>query len=153
MESSVYSYLETNIDIYPMQFSQEPISEAASEASIRLHGKDTPFRHWQVMKRYIEGLVNRRGYQDLVSYDTTVERAEKVGNEWKLTLRKSGEKTDYWWVEWFDAVVVASGHYSVPYVPHIEGLAEWAKRKPGSVIHSKQFRGRDDFKGKVSHDH
>lgn len=132
-----------------MQFSQEPIIGDASELSIGVHGKDTPFRHWSIMRKYIESLVNRRGYQDLVSYDTTVELAEKIGREWKLTLRKSGEKTDYWWTEWFDAVVVASGHYSVPYIPHIPGLAELAKGKPGSVLHSKQFRGRDAFQGKV----
>ena len=132
-----------------MQFSQEPITEKASELSISLHGQDTPFRHWTVMQRYIESLVNRRGYQDLVSYNTTVERAEKVEDQWKLTLRKAGDETDYWWVEWFDAVVVASGHYSVPHIPHVDGLENFAWRKPGTVIHSKQFRGRDAFRGKV----
>lgn len=147
--SSVYPYLETNIDFLPMQFTQEPIPGKASELSISLHGKDSPFRHWKLMRQYIESLVHRRGYQDFVAYNTTVERAEKVGNEWKVTLRRPGETTDYWWVEWFDAVVVASGHYSVPYVPHIKGLEEFSKRNPGAVIHSKQFRGRDAFRNKV----
>lgn len=147
-DSSIYPYLETNIDSVPMSFSEEPIPGDQSEASIALHGKDTPFRHWKVVRRYVQGLLERNGYEDLVSYSTTVERVEKVGHEWKVTLRKDGSQKDYWWVEWFDAVVVASGHYSVPYIPAIDGLEEFEKLRPGSVLHSKNFRGRDYFHGK-----
>ncbi|KAK7429784.1 hypothetical protein QQZ08_003629 [Neonectria magnoliae] len=147
-EASIYPYLETNIDHIPMQFTQEPIPSEKSERSVELYGPSTPFRHWDVMRRYIKGLVERKGYQDLISYDTTVERVEKIGSEWKVTLRKEGTKRDYWWVEWFDAVVVASGHYSVPFIPQIEGIEELEKARPGSVIHSKHFRGRDLYRGK-----
>jgi len=148
-ESSIYPYLETNIDYLAMEFSQEPIPAEQSDHSISFHGPNTPFRHWSVIQRYVQGLVDDKGYQDFVSYNTTVERAEKIGERWKLTLRKEGVRSDYWWVEWFDAVVVASGHYSVPYIPAIEGLEEFEKTRPGSVVHSKAFRGRDYYKGKV----
>ncbi|KAK4159568.1 hypothetical protein QBC43DRAFT_272113 [Cladorrhinum sp. PSN259] len=147
-ESSVYPYLETNVDFSPMQFSQEPIPSDKTKMSIALHGPNTPFRHWTVMQRYIKSLIQRNGYEDFVSYNTAVERVEKVGDEWKVTLRKEGKQKDYWWVEYFDAVVVASGHYWVPYIPAIEGLEEFEKGRPGSVIHSKHFRGREHFKGK-----
>jgi cation diffusion facilitator CzcD-associated flavoprotein CzcO len=146
----VYPYLETNIDDLPMQFHQEPIPEERSDHSIALHGPKTPFRHWDVIRRYVKSLVERRGYEDLVSYRTTVEQVEKVGTEWKVTLRKDGKESDYWWTEWFDAVVVASGHFWVPYVPSIEGLEAFEKARPSSVVHSKHFRGREIFKGKVS---
>jgi cation diffusion facilitator CzcD-associated flavoprotein CzcO len=148
-ESSIYPYLETNIDCIPMAFSQEPIPDERSNASIAIHGANTPFRHWAVMQKYIQSLVDRNGYQDLVSYNTTVENVEKVGHEWKVTLRRDGIENDYWWVEWFDAVIVASGHYSVPYIPSIEGLEQFEKTRPGSVIHSKQFRGKEYFNRKV----
>ncbi|RGP78813.1 dimethylaniline monooxygenase [Fusarium longipes] len=147
-ESSIYPYLETNIDYVPMQFSQEPIPSETSPRSVSIYGPDTPFRHWTVVRRYIEGLVERNGYQDFISYSTTVELAEKVGTEWKVILRKEGNERDYWWVEWFDAVVVANGHYSVPYIPSIEGLEAFEKSRPGSVIHSKHFRGRDLYRSK-----
>ncbi|KAI9167795.1 Thiol-specific monooxygenase [Paramyrothecium foliicola] len=147
-ESSIYPYLETNVDHSTMSFTQEPIPEELSERTIALHGTSSPFRHWHVIRRYIQSMVERKGYGDLVSYSTTVERAQKVGDEWKLTLRKEGKDQDYWWEESFDAVVVASGHYSVPYIPKIEGLDAFEKSRPGSVLHSKHFRGRDQFKGK-----
>lgn len=133
-----------------MQFAQEPFPTERSALSISHHGPDTPFRKWDLVRKYIESLVDRRGYSDFVSYNTTVELVEKVGTEWKVTLRKNGEQSDYWWVEWFDAVVVASGHFWVPYIPSVEGLEVFEKTRPGSVIHSKHFRGRDQFAGKVS---
>ncbi|EFW99508.1 flavin-containing monooxygenase [Grosmannia clavigera kw1407] len=152
-ESSVYPYLETNVDSLAMAFSQEPIPAERSAWSVAMHGEDTPFRPWRVMRDYVEGLLSRRGYESVFAYGTTVERAAKIGNEWELTLRRSSDDgedatTDYWWTERFDAVVVASGHYAVPYVPAIDGLEAFAQRWPGSVLHSKQYRGRDAFAGK-----
>ncbi|KAK1751171.1 hypothetical protein QBC47DRAFT_417586 [Echria macrotheca] len=147
-ESSVYPYLETNVVDLAMQFSDEPIPAERSAQSIAVHGEDTPFRHWTVIRRYISDLFTRKGYNDLVSYNTSVELVEKIGDEWKVTLRREEGEKDYWWVEWFDAVVVAAGRYSVPYIPAIPGLEEWQTARPGSVLHSKQYRGREQFKGK-----
>jgi hypothetical protein len=150
-ESSVYPYLETNVDSIPMSFSQEPIAFTRSQVSIAKHGEDTPFRHHSVIRGYIESLVNRNDYSKLVSYNTSVELAEKVGSEWRLVLRSNNgtEGEDEWWEEHFDAIVVASGHYSVPYIPSIKGLDTFEQARPGSVKHSKMFRGRDLYQGKV----
>jgi len=41
-------------------------------------------------------------------------------------------------------VVVATGHYSVPQVPHFPGI----ERFPGRVMHSHDFRDACEFKGK-----
>ena len=149
-ETSVYPYLETNIDATVMEFSQEPIPVERSASSIARHGLDTPFRPYQTIQKYVASLVDRNGYADLISYNTTVERVTKLNGEWEVVLRKSGQSTDYWWKEYFDAVVVANGHYSIPYIPDITGLSEFEKRCPGSVIHTKAFRGRDSYRGKVS---
>ncbi|KAH7159773.1 hypothetical protein B0J13DRAFT_112821 [Dactylonectria estremocensis] len=147
-ESHVYPYLETNVDALAMEFSREPIPEVRSAWTVGVHGADSPFRPWTVLRGYVEGLVRRNGYEDFVEYKTSVERVEKVGEEWKVTLRKDGKEQDYWWVEWFDAVVVASGHYWVPYIPAIDGLEQFEKSRPGSVLHSKHFRGRNLLKDK-----
>jgi cation diffusion facilitator CzcD-associated flavoprotein CzcO len=148
-ETSVYPYLETNVDASIMEFSQEPIPIERSATSIARHGTDTPFRPWQTIQRYVQSLVDRKGYQDLVSYNTTVELVSKGNGEWEVVLRKSGGGSDYWWKEHFDAVVVANGHYSVPYIPEIKGLQDFERRKPGSVLHTKAYRGRDVYRGKV----
>lgn len=150
-ESSVYPYLETNVDSLAMSFSQEAIPDTPSRLSVSKHGDDTPFRSHAVIRGYIESLVRRNGYEKLVSYNTSVELAEKVGNEWRVVLRRDGDVRgeDEWWEERFDAVIVASGHFNVPYIPRIEGLATLERKHPGSVKHSKMFRGRDAYRGKV----
>lgn len=153
-ESSIYPYLETNVDDMAMSFTgggPESIPDERSEWSIAMHGADTPFRHWGVLKRYVAGLFKREGYGGFVSYGTCVERIVKEGAEWVLTLRRDVEGTEQeeWWTERFDGVVVASGHFNVPWIPPVEGLEEFERTRPGSVLHSKMFRGRDAFKGKV----
>ena len=147
-----------------MEFSEEPISPRLSLTSIQRHGHTSPFRHHTVIQEYIEGLVDRNGYPDLVEFNTTVELIRKTSHSrWELTLRRETcpalskpetqspalQAKDYWYTESFDAVVIASGHYTVPYVPHVDGLAEFMKAWPGSIEHSKSFRGVEKYRGKV----
>lgn len=144
-ESSIYPDLHTNVDVHAMEFSQEPISTERSQHTIDVHGPNSPFRHWTLMRQYVKDLMN----DELVAYNTTVEKAEKTGCAWQLTLRTPIDNHDYWWTEEFDAVVVASGHFSVPFIPQTEGLQEFEDTRPGSVLHSKHYRGRDQFRNKV----
>ncbi|OKO97262.1 Thiol-specific monooxygenase [Penicillium subrubescens] len=153
-DSPVYPGLETNVDANAMCYSQEPIPTVRSKWSIERHGEDTPFRHHSVIRQYIEDLFTQKGHDGLVQYNTTVERAIKdsTSQKWSLTLRRTeihnGSPSDYWWTESFNAVVVASGHYAVPYIPAIPGLEEFAARYPGSVEHTKHYRGPQKYQDK-----
>ncbi|KAJ5111232.1 hypothetical protein N7532_001767 [Penicillium argentinense] len=153
-DSPVYPGLETNVDAGVMSYSQEPIPMIRSQWSIDRHGPETPFRHHAVIRKYIEDLFIEKGHHGLVQYNTTVERAvkEPSSQKWVLTIRRrevvDGIPSDYWWSEQFDALVVASGHYAVPFVPMISGLEEFAARYPGSVEHTKHYRGPGKYWGK-----
>lgn len=150
-ETSIYPTLETNIDAAAMEFSQEPFPGERTEFNVERHGPDSPFRHWKAVQGYLEGMVNRRGYEKWVSYGTYVELVEKDGDgRWNLTLRQVFEngKEERWWRESFDAVLVASGHYHVPFIPHTDGLSDFARRFPGSVQHSKAYRNPEVYKNK-----
>jgi hypothetical protein len=58
--------------------------------------------------------------------NTTVEDLSRVEahnahgrqQQWRLTLRKHDpiRDVDAWWQETFDAVILANGHYTVPFV-------------------------------------
>jgi hypothetical protein len=153
-DTSIYPHLETNIAAGPMAFSAEPFPAIRSEWSVRNHGADTPFRHWTVVKDYISGLLSRYGYNSLVEYNTTVEAVRRNSNTdfhaWTVVLRRAKEgEDDYWWSEPFDAVVVANGHYTVPFLPPIPGLAEYHTAHPNIVSHSKAFRDPQWYKGKT----
>lgn len=47
----------------------------------------------------------------------------------------------------YDAVVVASGHYAVPYVPNIKGIKQWNEAYPGRISHSNFYRRPEQFAG------
>jgi thioredoxin reductase len=150
-DTSIYPTLETNIDAFAMSFSKEPFPKERSVLNVRRHGKESPFRHWQVVRDYIQGLLKRNSYEECVSYNTTVELVHKDGDtgKWTMTLRKPTDNSlDQWWTESFDAVVVAAGHYSVPFIPATPGLAEFSKNFPGSVEHSKSWRKPEHYRGK-----
>jgi cation diffusion facilitator CzcD-associated flavoprotein CzcO len=76
--------------------------------------------HW-IPRQYIE---NYFAWHQLDSVDnlvlnTTVEDVTKLdGDRWKLTLRGFDRNSglDRWYDETFDAVIIANGHYSVPFV-------------------------------------
>ncbi|KAF3056565.1 Thiol-specific monooxygenase [Daldinia childiae] len=57
----------------------------------------------------------------------------------------TGEET----TETYDAVVVASGHYSTPYIPDsVEGIAAFHAKHLGVISHSKLYRNAEPYRGK-----
>ncbi|KAJ7471617.1 FAD/NAD-P-binding domain-containing protein [Mycena galericulata] len=131
---------------------------------------------WSVSVHDVQRLV--RGYASLnglnandnpispsaapvASYSTRVEsiRKDNATSMWTLGLRHlewlGGSdrviKADFW-TEDFDAVVVAVGSYTTPYVPAIPGIANWSKAvEEGhyNMYHSHAFRHPERFAGKM----
>jgi cation diffusion facilitator CzcD-associated flavoprotein CzcO len=49
--------------------------------------------------------------------------------------------------EIYDAVVVANGHYSTPFLPDIPGIKEFHEAHPEVIIHSKHYRSPTSYTG------
>lgn len=83
-----------------------------------------PFVPHHVPRQYIESYFSYHKIDSLLSPNTTVEdislikSSRKTKDRWKLTLRKYDftRHVDVWWEDEFDAVILANGHYSVPFV-------------------------------------
>jgi cation diffusion facilitator CzcD-associated flavoprotein CzcO len=83
-----------------------------------------PFVPHHIPKQYIESYFAHHKIDSLLSLNTTVEDVSLISppnsakEKWKLTLRKHDpvRQVDVWWEDDFDAVVLANGHYSVPFV-------------------------------------
>lgn len=98
-----------------------------------------------------EYLVNySQDVRHLIKFSTQVEdvRLREVdGNDqWDVDAISlvTGEITS----SAYDAIVVASGHYSVVYVPNIEGIEGFHKAYPGTIYHSKYYRVPEPFTNK-----
>ncbi|KAK7751244.1 hypothetical protein SLS62_006789 [Diatrype stigma] len=108
-----------------------------------------PFAPHYVPRQYIENYVTHHKVDEDLVLDTTVEdlaelppRVPGGPGRWKVVLRKydRARHIDLWWEEEFDAVVLANGHYAVPFVPEVKGLKAFIEAFPDRVVHSKHYR-------------
>ncbi|KAK1654090.1 hypothetical protein BDP81DRAFT_457102 [Colletotrichum phormii] len=135
-DTSIHETLHSNITPEVMAFTQEPIPQILSDRNLAQYGPGAPFRHRELIREWVEGIFTRGGHDKgrVVSY------AAKGG---------AGEVKDYWWQESLDAVIAASGHFYLPYIPDIPGLVEFDEKFPGRIKHSKHFSDSEEFRDKV----
>lgn len=138
--SPVYDNLETNIPHGLMNYTD-----------LKFPDDTALFPEHATVLKYIQQYG--KDVESLVSFETQVRDVRKVSSDtgkpvWKVETKdlKSGAMAS----ELYDAVVVASGHYSDPFVPAIPGIKEFDAAHPGVVVHSKFYRRPEQFKGKVS---
>lgn len=146
--TGIYDTLDSNVGSKAMAFTHKPFPKINSALSVKQFGHSNPTHPFRVITGYLEDLFN--DYHHLASFNTTVEKVKKQDRKWILTLRQSGhvrdgKSKDYWWQEEFDAVIVASGHYSVPLVPDIPGLEVAFAAYPTRFEHSKAYRAQNDY--------
>ena len=67
-----------------------PFPKVNSAGSVEKYGSHNPARPYKIVAKYLENLFTP--YLHLVTFNTTVERLEKVDEEWVVTLRQSGTK-------------------------------------------------------------
>ncbi|KAL7625217.1 hypothetical protein AAE478_004432 [Parahypoxylon ruwenzoriense] len=100
----------------------------------------------KAVHKYIEDIARLHNVIDKVEFHTRVESVSKLIGDGQWTVKTSTfSRTDSGHTltkktRNFDAVVVASGHYHVPFVPDVPGLSTWKQRFPDRVMHSKQYR-------------
>ncbi|GAO17279.1 uncharacterized protein UV8b_03810 [Ustilaginoidea virens] len=79
---------------------------------------------------------------------TSVElRTDHLGHDtWRIQARSTvdGQVLD----ETFDAVVVANGHYSTPFLPDLPNIGPFHQAYPSVITHSHNYHSADAFKDK-----
>lgn len=112
----------TNVPDLAMSFSDRPFP----------YGPFVP--HW-VPKQYIESYFSWHRIDSCLVLNTTVEdisvvpaKDSRYEDGWKLTLRRYDptRQVDIWWNEECDAVILANGHYSVPFVRIHISFPSWS---------------------------
>ncbi|KAI1803770.1 FAD/NAD(P)-binding domain-containing protein [Daldinia bambusicola] len=143
-KTPIYNSLTTNVPDIAMCFSDWRFAYG-------------PFPPHHVPKQYVESYFSLHQTDSLLSLNTTVEDITKLRPDsedglerWKLTIRRydPARYVDVWWEEEFDAVILANGHYSVPYIPPVKGLEAYIRAFPHRVSHSKTYRSPSPFAGK-----
>ena len=97
-----------------------------------------------VLFDYIKGRVEKAGVRDWIKFSHVVRdvRYDEATGMFSVTARDSANDKES--VEEFDHVIVASGHFSTPNVPHYPGFETFN----GRILHAHDFRDAREFAGK-----
>ncbi|MEM9145330.1 MAG: NAD(P)/FAD-dependent oxidoreductase [Pseudomonadota bacterium] len=98
----------------------------------------------EVLADYIKGRMEKAGVRPWVRFRHAVRWVEYDEATQKFTVTACDLPESRVYSEEFDNVVVATGHFSTPNVPHFEGLEQFN----GRVLHAHDFRDALEFKGK-----
>lgn len=154
IHTAAYEGLTTNIPESLMTFSDEK-SWGKNISVFNQH-----YHYGSDIDKYLKRYAGRN--IDKIQFNSTVEDVykdySKKGSKFVLTIREetdevddNNESIDKWYKEEFDAIIVATGHYNVPFIPDVPGLKEIYEKFPSKVTHSKTFRisNLDEYKDKV----
>lgn len=97
-----------------------------------------------VLFDYIEGRVKKAGVRDWIRFNTAVRWVDYDAESGLFTVTVHDHAKDHVYSETFDHVIVASGHFSVPNVPHYPGFETFN----GRLLHAHDFRDAREFAGK-----
>ncbi|KAI0810592.1 hypothetical protein GGR55DRAFT_644558 [Xylaria sp. FL0064] len=149
----MYDDLHTNIPHTLMRYSD--LGFTADGKGKGTHEDCEIFPSRQVVQEYL--LQYARDVRHLVQFSTQVTdislqvpvsdaAQSKIKDKW--TVRTKNLLADISRVESYNAVVVASGHYSTPYIPSLPEISAFAAKHPGVISHSKTYRTASAFVGK-----
>lgn len=129
---AMYKDLETNIPKEVMMYNKTPFGEALQTFPTR----DNVLKYVQAYGEPVSSVVK-------LNADVTA--VQKVGRVWTVTYTKDSQE----YTQTFDAVVICTGHYDLPYIPEVLGIEQWAARYPNSISHSKYYNDPADFAGQT----
>ena len=135
IHNSMYRYLWSNGPKECLEFADYSFDEH--------FGKTIPsFPPREVLKDYILGRAKKSDVKKYIRFNTSVTKVKFDGSQFYLTSKNKIDNSIT--NELFDNVVIASGHFSVPFIPEYEGMNNF----PGRILHSHDFRDAEEFRNK-----
>lgn len=103
----------------------------------------------QYLEDYAADIKNLINFNTQVLDISLAATKEDGQDTWSVKTQKVQHNTPGDVVETiYDAVVVANGHFAVPFIPQIKGMKEWAEQYPNVVSHSMYYKKPEDYTGK-----
>jgi len=95
-----------------------------------------------VLMDYIEGRVKKAGVRDKIKFSHYIRDVRYDDKTGMFSVTARDQVNDVETTEEFDHVIVASGHFSSPNVPHYEGFDSFQ----GRIVHAHDFRDALEYK-------
>ena len=136
VHGSMYRYLWSNGPKECLEFADYTFEEH--------FGRPIPsFPPREVLTDYIKGRVEASGARKFCKFNHAVHWVRYSDQDETFAVVARDLENDRLVSEVFDYVVVSTGHFSVPNVPHFEGFDTFN----GRVLHAHDFRDAREFEG------
>ena len=135
--NSMYRYLWSNGPKEGLEFADYTFKEH--------FGKDiASYPPRSVLFDYIKGRLEKTNFRDKIRFNTIVRdvRFHENKNQFEVVSRDTKKDTEV--TDFFDYLVVATGHFSTPNVPFYEGFDSFN----GRILHAHDFRDAREFTNK-----
>ena len=133
--NSMYRYLWSNGPKECLEFADYSFDEHFNQPI-------PSFPPREVLYDYILGRAKKANIKKYIQFSTTVTRAKFNGNQFEVSVLNKRDNTIT--SDNYDYLIVASGHFSVPYIPEYQGM----KSFPGRILHGHDFRDAEEFRNK-----
>ncbi|KAK4568126.1 hypothetical protein RGQ29_003767 [Quercus rubra] len=143
VHSSIYNSLRLTSPREIMGFTDFPFLVKKGRDMRRFPGHKELFL-------YLKDFCEWFGLREMIRFNTRVEYvglldSEAIGKDLRWVVRSKEKKTEKVVEEVFDAVIVATGHYSQPRLPSIKGMDAWKRKQ----MHSHIYRVAEPFHNEV----
>jgi len=95
----------------------------------------------EVLFDYIEGRIKQSKARDFIQFNTVARWVDYLEDTQQFRVVFDDLKNNQTFEEYFDYLVVGTGHFSTPNMPYFKGIEDF----PGAVMHAHDFRGADQF--------
>lgn len=137
VHSSMYRYLWSNGPKECLEFADYSFEEH--------FGRPIPsYPPRAVLQDYILGRVEKSDVRQYIRFETAVRWVDYSEETGRFTVTVMDYRKNRLESSEFDYVVVATGHFSIPNVPHFDGIETFR----GRVMHAHDFRDAREFAGK-----
>ena len=133
--NSMYRYLWSNGPKECLEFADYSFDEHFNQPI-------PSFPPREVLYDYIIGRAKKANIKKYIKFNTTITQAKFNGNQFEVSALNKKDNTIS--SNNYDYLVVASGHFSVPYIPEYKGMNSF----PGRILHGHDFRDAEEFRNK-----
>ncbi|CAF0816165.1 unnamed protein product [Adineta steineri] len=93
---------------------------------------------------YIRGYAQQNNVCQYIQFNKSIQWINYLEEKNKFNVLVKDLKNDKIYSEEFDYVIIATGHYSTPFIPYLNGIETF----PGRLLHSHDYRFAEDFQNK-----
>lgn len=134
VHGSMYKYLWSNGPKECLEFADYTFSEHFNQPI-------SSYPPREVLFDYIQGRIKQSNARQYIKFNTVARWVDYDEESKEFRVVFDDLKNNETFVEIFDYLVVATGHFSTPNLPYFKGIEDFS----GAVMHAHDFRGADQF--------